>query len=157
MCYMTSRSLRLVGWFVIICAGCGQTNDPWSAKRPKVVPAEGIVKYSGDPLVGATVVFSPVGETGVAALAITGADGRFQLMAFPPKKGAVPGQYKVAVTKLEKQPATKPAPSAEGKHDELPTPPPRHLIFERYSDPEKSGLSQDIPPEGRTDISITIN
>lgn len=153
----TSFSWGIIAGFVIWGAGCGGSSDPWVAKRPKVVLAEGTVKYSGDPLAGATVVFNPATEAGTAAQAVTDASGHFQLMAFPPEKGAVPGQYKVTVTKIEIPPTPKPPPGTEAGHEEQPTPPPKHLIPERYSDPEKSGLSQDIPPEGKKDITITIN
>lgn len=141
----------------LLASGCGKASDQWVANRPKVVPAEGIVKYSGDPLVGATIVFSPQNEKGIAAQAITDAAGRFQLMAYPPEKGAVPGQYKISITKLEAPAAPNVTPGKDGAHDETPTGPTKSLIPERYGNAETSGLSADIPLEGKTDLTITFN
>jgi hypothetical protein len=141
----------------ILGSGCGKAPDQWEAKRPKVVPASGIVKYSGEPVAGATVVFSPVNAEGIAASAITDSAGHFELIAFPPNKGAVSGQYKVSVTKIEMPAVPKAAKGAEAGHDETPSGPPKYLIPEKFGDPETSGLSADIPPEGKKDFNITMN
>lgn len=141
----------------VLGSGCGKSPDQWEAKRPKVVPATGVVKYKGDLVSGATVVFSPVSTGGVAAQAITDSAGHFELMAFPPQKGAVPGQYKVAVRKTEVPAVPKAAQGAAGAHDETPSGPPKYLIPEEFSDPETSGISADVPPEGKQDFVLTIN
>jgi hypothetical protein len=121
------------------------------------VAAEGIVKYSGDPLAGATIVFVPDAPDGVAASAVTDSAGRFQLMAFPPQRGAVPGQYKVLLTKIEPVPIEKPAGAPAAAHSSPGTAPPSHLLPDKYGNPQSSGMSADIPPEGKKDFLITIN
>ncbi len=87
-----------VGWLVLFAAfslvGCG----PDLSHLPPTVPAEGVVTLDGTPVEGATVTF--VSETtNYHATAITDAQGKFALNAFPEKKGAVAGKYKVEVNK----------------------------------------------------------
>src|SRR5258708_2370379 len=69
-------------------AGCG-------SKTSKV---EGVVTLDGTPVQGATVIFVP--ETGDRqASGQTDADGVFHLTTFNTGDGAVPGTYKVTVSK----------------------------------------------------------
>lgn len=136
-------------------AGCGGRADPYLADRPAVVPAEGIVTYNGNPLDGATVVFSPVEGSEHGAAAITAADGTFELSTFPPDPGAVPGKYQIAVTKMS---VSTPAVRPEEAHDaDFPTESPKALIPDRYSDPVRSGLTAEVPPEGSTELKIELN
>jgi hypothetical protein len=143
---------------LLLCAGwwgCGNHVDPHLADWPAVVPAEGVVKYNVQPLDGATVVFSPTagGEHGGSAL--TGADGKFVISAFPPDPGAVPGSYKVSVTKMS-IPAT-PEVTAESHDAEVPpTEAPKPLIPEQYADPARSGLTADIPQAGKQDLVFEL-
>lgn len=157
MCFACRKSLCLAACVVVLCGGCGRGQDPWAGKRPKVVAAEGIVKHSGDPLAGATIVFVPESPDGLAASAITDSAGRFQLMAFPPQRGAVPGQYKILLTKVEQVPIQKSAGSPAAAHSDPGTAPPNQMLPEKYGNPQSSGLSADIPPEGKRDFLITIN
>jgi len=134
-------------------AGCGGgADDAAKRNRPKVVPAQGIVTYKGSPVTGATVVFSPTAGTN-AASALTDSSGRFSMSAFPPDPGAVPGQYKVSITKTE-QAAAQPA----GGHDEPPAEgaAPKSLIPEKYGSAETSGLVADIPEGGKTDLKFEL-
>jgi hypothetical protein len=56
--------------------------------------------------------------------------------------------------------AVEPAPVIElpeGVHeDDVQRPPAKHLIPQKYSDPTKSGLRLDLPPEGRTDLDFDL-
>jgi len=65
---------------------------------PRTVPAEGVVLLDGAPVADATVVF--IAEQGTFnATAVSDKDGKFQLKAFDEKSGAVPGSYKVEISK----------------------------------------------------------
>ena len=104
---MIQRATAFVLCWTLI-AGCGSgAIDKSASKRLKTFPSSGSVKFNGQPVAGATVVFAPDPggtPTSVAALAMTDASGNFTLQAYPPLKGAVPGKYKVAITKMESAP-----------------------------------------------------
>lgn len=149
-----SLRFQLVLSLVVIgTLGCGG-QDKFAKSRPKTYKASGSVKYKDSPVEGATVVFAPTATDGTAASAITKSDGSFSLEAFPPLKGAVPGSYKVSITKKEPAP---PAPTGPDAHDQPPPPPPKYLIPEKYSDFEKSDLRADIPEGGRDDLHFELD
>src|SRR5690349_11000881 len=75
--------------------GCGKHDD-----RPGRVPVTGTVLRAGQPVAEATVIFEPVGST-PAATGTTDAAGRFVLSTFDAADGAAPGEYKVAVRKVQ--------------------------------------------------------
>jgi hypothetical protein len=137
------------------CCGCGGGSDRFKDDRPPVVPAEGTVTYQGQPLDGATVVFVPSNPDGHAGAAVSDATGRFAISTFPPDPGAVSGNYTVTVTKMN--PAAANAPLPENAHDtDLVAIPPQTLIPARYSDATQSGLTAQVPPEGRTDFKFEL-
>jgi hypothetical protein len=139
---------------VVCCVGCGGS-DKFKAKRPKVVPADGMITYQGKALDGATIVLAPTGEGKTGASAMSDAEGKFQLTAFPPDMGAVPGDYKVGVTKQTVVIIPEPPP---GMHaEDMPKPPkPKPLIPEKFANPANSGLTITIPAEGKTDLLIEL-
>lgn len=72
-------------------AGCGD-------KGPELVEAGGTVKYNGEPVQGATVIFvADAGGQPVSSL--TDEQGRFSLKTRG-KAGAVVGSYKVAISAI---------------------------------------------------------
>ncbi|MCA9127016.1 MAG: carboxypeptidase regulatory-like domain-containing protein [Planctomycetales bacterium] len=80
------------GCLVSLC-GCGETDN-----LPRTVKAEGIVLLDGSPIDGASIVFAETaGE--YYARGFSDDSGRFSLDAFESKRGAVPGSYKVTVSK----------------------------------------------------------
>lgn len=79
----------LAGALILAGAGC-------TAKKTKVVPVQGIIRLNGEPLAGAGVLFSPVGD-GLPASGVTKDDGTFRLSCGR-GDGALPGEYKVAIT-----------------------------------------------------------
>ncbi len=89
----------LCGSLVLVVWGCG--GEP----TPPTVPVNGSVFYSGKPVVGATITFSPttLGNGAFVAFAVTQADGRFTLRTAldgsTDKDGAVAGKYVVTVVK----------------------------------------------------------
>jgi hypothetical protein len=86
-------SLALGTLIVAIAAGCGS-----SAGKP--VSVEGLVTLDGEPVDGATVLFSPEDGKGPPASGMTGTDGVFHLTTFNTGDGAMPGKYNVTITKL---------------------------------------------------------
>lgn len=81
-------------------AGCS------GGSKLKVVPIKGTVKYNGQPLAGASVAFVPTDEKGKTAGGMTDTQGQYTVttMETPSKvvDGALPGSYKVMVSKLKK-------------------------------------------------------
>lgn len=134
-------------------SGCGG-GDKFAKNRPPTVPAEGSVVYKGNPVAGATIVCSP--EQGEhAASAVTDSSGRFKLSAFPPKAGAVAGNYSVTISAVETVPLP---PLPEGVHaEDVKLPPPKYLVPAKYGDPKTSGLKMMIPPEGRNDLDFELS
>jgi hypothetical protein len=77
----------------VLAGGCGGADKP--------LKVSGTVTWAADgtPVTGATVRFIPVKEGGREADGFTGDDGRFELTSFHAGDGALPGDYKVVVTR----------------------------------------------------------
>ena len=152
-----SLCFPLVG-LAALC-GCG----PDTSGLPKTVPAEGVVLLDGQPVHGASLVAAPEGGQHPAN-ALSDENGHFALTAFPEMKtGAVPGTYKVQVTKtVEVQGGARGGPRAgtdDAAHaaesgtagvtwvNEMP---------EKYSNFESTDLTITIPEDGTTDLRIEL-
>lgn len=149
-------SVLFWSYAAVVLGGCGGGNDKWKKDRPKVASAEGSVKYKGAPIEGAIVIFVPQDGKSAAASAMTDAAGNFKMSAFSSELGAVPGKYKVTVSKTIQ--AQAPAGTAAG-HDDPNfgvVIPPQHLIPEKYSQAETSGLIADVPEAGKTDFLFDL-
>jgi len=98
--------LRMIGWMAAvlsipaILSGCGNTN------LPQTSVVKGRVTYQGDPVEGATVIFGRGNRNmgaGEVALGKTDSNGDFSLTTHlagqTDVKGAVPGEYKVTISK----------------------------------------------------------
>ncbi len=158
---MASHRFVFMSLLTIAFLGCDQgASDPWKGKRPATVPAKGIVTYRGNPLEKAMVVLQPRDADGVAASALTNSKGEFELQAFPPDAGAVPGSYMVIIVKTNADdPKHNPKPvsnddPAYGKETTGPT--PVSLIPVKYNDPNRSGLSAEIPAAGTSELKFEL-
>lgn len=119
-------------------AGCGGSDLPDTA------PASGVVTLNGKPVEGAMVTFSGTAPKAHPASGTTDASGRFELSTYlTPQvtaQGAVPGDYQVSITKMEKGKVAKGATSADPKAYT----PPKSLLPARYANPKKSGLTAAV-------------
>jgi hypothetical protein len=91
---MRMQTLRYAAAFILITqmfCGCSSSNKP--------VEVEGIVLLDNEPVAEATVLFIPDGNSGQPAHGWTDENGKFQLTTFKENDGALPGSYKVTVTK----------------------------------------------------------
>jgi hypothetical protein len=80
-------------WLILVAvaaAGCGS----------KLVKVEGTVTLDGQPVQGATVIFFSE-SGGPQANGLTDDDGKFKLTTFNTGDGAIPGSYKVTVSKQQ--------------------------------------------------------
>ena len=136
-----------------LLAGCGSEEDKWTAERPKPAPAGGTVQYKGEAVEGATVVFVPQGHT-QAATAQTDASGKFQLQTYEPGDGAVPGEYKVTVRKVE-TPAAPPETEITNPNDTT-APQHRSLIPERYSNVQQTDLTASVKEGAENNFTLEL-
>ena len=105
----------------LLAGGCG--------KASKLVPADGSVMLDDRPVEEAGIAFHPSGG-GQMAAAVTDPQGRFELMTVN-DSGAVPGEYKVAISKFHRNI------TMEGKP--LPNlPPVTWGVPRKYANPETS-------------------
>lgn len=143
-------------------AGCGGGGDKWTENQPDTVEASGIVTLDGEPVEGATVVFGPVGDGKYPANAITASDGSFSAAAFTSKPGAVPGKYKVAVTKTVEDKDAKikkfdPGEDSghvkdDGSDDVMWT----NGLPDIYKLPSSTPIEVEVPSDGRSDLKIEL-
>ena len=119
-CCIAMVAVGLVGAAVV---GCGR-------RGPAVEMVEGIVLLDGQPVEGATVLFSPESggpAGGLPAAGRTGADGAFRLNAAGGAKfgaGTKIGDYVVTVTKQDHDPVPPPDP------DTPPSGPPNVKVWD---------------------------
>jgi hypothetical protein len=137
-------------------SGCGGSGG-------KPVKTEGLVTLDGQPVAGATVTFHPEAEQGHVATGLTGADGVFQLQTYAEADGALPGDYKVTVSKTE---SMEPPPAADdpAKHKEWmmktmfnrPTQQKSRAssLPREYTNAAKTPLRARVPYEGQLKLEL---
>ncbi|QDV23188.1 carboxypeptidase-like regulatory domain-containing protein [Aureliella helgolandensis] len=150
-----SVGLLLIGF----SSGCG-------GNALGTVEAGGQVTYKGEPLAGATVTFVPqAGQR--AASGVSDASGRFHATTLAAGDGAMPGRYKVTVTKTQE--STVPKTTAEMSADDMrkieremmnQAPPPGrepvNLLPAKYKSAETSPFNCDLPDSGKGDFKFDL-
>lgn len=127
--------------------GCG------SPDLEKAVPVAGVVKFQGKPLEGYRVTFMPT-DGRRPAIGVTDAEGKFKLGTNDTGDGAVIGTHKVAFVWA---PPTIGEPGQETINDNpAALPKAKTRIPEKYSDPEKSGIQQEVPARGVSDLKFEL-
>lgn len=87
---------------VVAFVGCGESNPP-------TYKVTGVVTLDGKAVEGATVAFTPSGGSQQKpAVGTSGADGKYSLTTFTGGDGALPGAYKVTVSKIQYAPGENP-------------------------------------------------
>ncbi|NMC21707.1 MAG: carboxypeptidase regulatory-like domain-containing protein [Thermogutta sp.] len=149
--------IALVG--IVLGGACNR-----GASKPKTYPVTGTVTMNGQPVVGATVTFTPKeppapGQAGPqAAGGVTDEQGRYQIGTFAKGDGALPGEYLVSVTKYEGVAPTGGGGSEEEYRPPLPgeeTPVPKNVLPPQYANPSTSGLSFKVEAKDNT-FDITL-
>lgn len=129
--------------------GCGSGGG----NLPKTVPAAGVVTLDGKPVEGAQVVLVPAsGDMQTGAFGTTDASGRFTLRAFEQKPGAIPGEYKVQVSKTIEVRLD----GAKGSLDGGDPVRFEYGVPGRYTGAKTSGLAVSIPEGGKRDITLSL-
>ena len=140
-----TRSLGLIGLCVL--AGCGSA-------EPALPLVSGTVLLDGKPLAGAHIRFIPQGETlGHGGTGNTGVEGKYEITSRRSnnRKGLLPGEYKVIVSRLL-MPDGSPLP---------PNVPPQHSgaaesVPEPYCNAQTTTLTATIGTKGNVvDFRLT--
>ncbi len=161
---MKLNSLCVIVVALIACLqGCGPA-------APKTVPAAGILMMDGKPLEGASI--NMVNDQGIVALATTDAGGKFAFkthIGSASYDGAVPGSYKVGVSKAtnngqaDSDGGSNPAASGDPKQmasrmGGMATSNVKvtYIVPQRYSSPTSSGLTLDVPAAGSDALKLEV-
>jgi hypothetical protein len=136
MLFACARAAIVIPLLLCVAGGCGPKDT-----RVRRVPVSGTVFYKGTPVADADVVFDPAGATPAAA-GKTDASGRYRLTTFDTDDGAVPGEYNVAVRKVQVISGGKPANAS----DDYAGPPPNEkwLLPAKYGQSATSGLTATV-------------
>jgi hypothetical protein len=156
----SSNDVRLAILFtlsgIVSLAGCTPASD-----NPRTFKVSGTVTEKGKGLEGVSIVFVPSGNGGQAAFATTDASGKYDLMTFVPKDGAVPGTYKVKASKFDKPPAStqvfKDSEEEQKYYQENPkaAQPAKNHLPAKYANEQTSGLTHVVADKPSTfDIEI---
>lgn len=153
---MTVRLMHALSLGCLISlAGCGGSSGP---KLPKPVKVNGVVALDSQPVGNAIVFFAPEGgsQMGNGASGVTDDKGVYELVTAAGKvkqPGAIPGSYRVFISRLVDREGKAVAPNADvapanmGAVESLPP---------RYSDLMQTELRASVSQEGgKFDFSIT--
>jgi hypothetical protein len=140
-------ALRVAGTACIVAgliAGCSRRfEDRWSRARPRTYPAGGQVHWNGEPVENAIVAFDSLVHK-VTAVGTTDAKGVFRLETYRPGDGAVAGEHRVRIEKLETTTVT-----ADGITQVS-------VLPRRYADSKKSGLMATVTEDGKTNLLFEV-
>lgn len=121
----------------LICQGCGSSGPQ---------PVRGVVLLDGAPLANACVTFLPKDGAGRPAFAYTADDGAFELNTLTAGDGAMPGEYKILVSKTEVVKGAKRqlAPGEiVGPEGEIPV--TANRVHASYNDEQTTPFSAKVP------------
>jgi hypothetical protein len=117
------------------------------------VAVSGTVTLKGSPVEGAAVTFVPTGTGGQSATGLTDSAGKYALTTLTSGDGAVPGQYKVIVTKFEGAKDAGGGAAAATPDGDMPAsyggaapdaPPAKNLLPAKYASADSSGLTAEV-------------
>lgn len=159
-----SAAFLVCGAMILAGTGCG--GGAKTGGNP--VAVGGTITLDGQPLEGATINFSPVGEGGQPAHGLSGSGGTFRLTTRNSNDGAVPGEYRVTVAKQEGMGAggagiDPKSPdymkmmekmSAGGKHNQTKD---TSGIHANYREAARTPLKFTIPSGGDKNLKIELN
>lgn len=139
---------------LVVMAGC----EPAAPKRegPPTYPVSGVVTQGGAPVAGATVRFE-LADGSNASTGRTDDQGKYTLSTFSAGDGALAGDYRVTVVKMEgggseavseDDPNYTGAPEAEAEA--------KNVLPEKYASVETSGLTATVA-EGPNTCDFTLD
>ena len=105
------------------------------------------------------MIFSPIDLRSPAAIGITDSHGEFRLTTFSDNDGAVAGEYRIAISKTRLEGITTPKEVdafIAREHKPPPLPKTIHLLPEKFSVPDKSGLSATVSADKPNDCQFDL-
>jgi hypothetical protein len=155
---MSFKTLLVLSVSCCLTIGCGGGSG-----HPKTYPVTGSVKHNGKPVEGAVVTFQ-LAEGKGNAIGSTDAKGEYTLSTFVPADGAVPGQYRVAISKFTTPPPEKQgltpgvitsgdlpadyAPPSEKDGSAGASTGPKNLLPAKYANDQTSALRATVSESG---------
>lgn len=147
---------------IMVSAGCSEGGSG-SSKRATVYKTKGKVTYLGNPLIDASVSFSPQG-TQPAAVGRTNDNGEFSLTTYRASDGAAEGDYKVMITMVDSEPAaateaahgTEPGRDYSVSHAGKKGKSTGNILPAIYSDPTKTPLSEKVEAGGKNEFTFDL-
>jgi len=148
--------LRWIVAAAVVGTGCGGGYAPVGVQAPakNVVKVAGTLTFQGKPLANYMVSFIPA-EGAHNAVGVTDSSGNFVLGTNKPGDGAAVGSYKVSVAfagppQDDSNQALAPAPEPDA------VPKPAIEIPAKYTDPNTSEITVEVPSGGLTDYKIEL-
>ncbi len=142
---MHSRGLLYSLALVLSVMGCGGTETP--PELPATATFSGSITLDGKPMNRGLITFVSTTDKGLNASGAVEADGKYSLkisVGKQEKAGAVPGKYKVVISRFLK-------PNGEPQDPTVPAEiPGRESLPPQYSVPTVSQLKAEVPAAGGT-------
>jgi len=139
----------VVGLLLLTAVGCGTAGPP----PRKLAPTKGVVKYNGQPIAGATVLFSP--SDGSPGNGMTDDAGNF-VITTGGRPGAELGKCKVMVSKPASGSGVSPDMTPKDMEQMIKSgkslTPAKDPIPSRYATEKSSPLEADISPVGESNV-----
>ena len=132
-------------------AGCAGETGP---AKEEVVPVSGTLTYQGKPLPYFAITFLP-SDGRRAAVGTTDELGNFTMGTNDLGDGVPPGTNKVAVT-FAGPPSDAPPGQESVIDDPAQMPKPAVAIPKKYHNPETSGLTVEVPPDGLVGYALEL-
>ena len=127
-------------WMGLLAGLLGVLGCSGSSGDDGLLPVGGTIKLDGVPTANVSVVFIPQGDTkGHGGSGTTDESGQYQIMTPQGKKGLLPGDYKVAVSRRLNPDGSPPNPNEKPIESKA-----RETLPPKYSDKEKTELSAKL-------------
>jgi hypothetical protein len=151
---MRRQTIALNLLMVVGLAGCGSANSSENPAWPKRFPASGTVRYQGQPVENADVVFASAtgNSTGVAK---TDANGHFRLKTHIEGDGVVAGSHVVTIRRVEVIDKNPPGIDLSTGAKGVP-PVIKWIVPEKYSLPARSGLKAEVSEVGSNEFTFDL-
>jgi hypothetical protein len=157
---MTTQHFRRISWVAaligLLASGCGASGG--GTPPPKLYPVTGSVKYKGQAVPGAKVMFLGDGKS-PPAVGVTDDSGNFSLSSLA-GAGAVGGTHIVAIVKNTGNEAPKVMMTMEEAAAAAQNPPKpaaeSSLIPAKYTDGATSGLQYEVKASGDNHFDIEL-
>jgi hypothetical protein len=149
---------RCCSWLTVTAAvafvgGCGPALPPGAKPTHKTTVT---VMYKGAPVEGASVTF--LGPESTNAVGLTDAQGQAKLKTYVEGDGAIEGQHKVLISKVQSVGGAATADQDSPNYVppvNVPPPQVKHHLPQKYEAPGTSGLTADIK-SGPNEITFDL-